>query len=86
MSQIGLNDNFFEAGGTSLSAVHVIAAIKKELKQDLSIVHLFEYPTVTLLAAKLRAASETAPGDTASVGAAVRGQQRRGRAARRKTS
>ena len=31
--QIGMNDNFFEAGGTSLRAVQVIAMIKKELKQ-----------------------------------------------------
>ena len=48
-----MNDNFFEAGGTSLRAVQVIAMIKKELKQTLSIVSLFECPTVTLLAAKL---------------------------------
>ena len=81
-----MNDNFFEAGGTSLNAVQVIATIKKELKYDLSIVHLFECPTVSLLAAKLGAASETAPGDTASAGAALRGQQRRYRAMRRKTS
>jgi FkbH-like protein/FkbM family methyltransferase len=30
--RIGMNDNFFEAGGTSLRAVQVIAMIKKELK------------------------------------------------------
>src|SRR5262249_21931053 len=40
--QIGMNDNFFEAGGTSLRAVQIIAMIKKELKQSLSIVSLFE--------------------------------------------
>lgn len=86
VSRIGVNDNFFEAGGTSLNAVQVIAAIKKELKYDLSIVHLFECPTVSRLAAKFKAASETAPGNTASVGAALRGQQRRYRAMRRRTS
>ena len=56
-ARVGLNDNFFEAGGTSLRAVQVIAMIKKELNQTLSIVSLFECPTVTLLAAKLSAAS-----------------------------
>src|SRR5439155_25943344 len=58
--RIGMNDNFFEAGGTSLRAVQVIAMIKKELKQNLSIVSLFECPTVALLAAKLNATSGVA--------------------------
>ena len=73
--RIGVNDNFFEAGGTSLRAVQVIAMIKKELKQTLSIVSLFECPTVTLLAAKLSAMSGEARGGTAV--AALRGQRRR---------
>ena len=85
-SAIGLNDNFFEAGGTSLSAVHVIAAIKKELKYDLSVVHLFECPTVALLAAYLQATSKTVTGDTGSSGAALRGRQRRYSAVRRPSS
>jgi acyl carrier protein len=83
---VGLNDNFFEAGGTSLRAVQVIAAIKKELKRDLSIVDLFECPTVALLAAKFKATSEIAPIDSASADAVLRGQQRRHKAARRRTS
>ena len=83
---IGANDNFFDAGGTSLSAVQVIAAIKKELKHDLSIVNLFEYPTVTLLANHLTSPSKTKAEDSGSQGAALRGQQRRYSAVRRKTS
>jgi len=75
--RIGMNDNFFEVGGTSLRAVQMIATIKKELKQDLSIVTLFECPTVALLAAKLGAASGDADGGTAPAGAALRGQRRR---------
>ena len=43
--RVGLQDNFFEVGGTSLKAVQVIAAIKKELNRSLSIVTLFECPT-----------------------------------------
>src|SRR5206468_7560811 len=75
--RIGLHDNFFEAGGTSLRAVQVIAMIKKELKKTLSIVSLFECPTVALLAAKLSAMSgETYAGSTTAV-AALRGQRRR---------
>lgn len=83
---VGLNDNFFEVGGTSLRSVQVIAMIKKELKRDLSIVALFECPTVTLLAAKLRAISNPATGGTAIPAAALRGQQRRHKTMVRKSS
>jgi hypothetical protein len=80
--RIGMNDNFFEAGGTSLRAVQVIAMIKKELKQTLSIVSLFECPTVTLLAAKLSATSGEGHVATPTAGAALRGQRRRYKAMR----
>ena len=54
----------------------LLALIKKELKRNLSIVTLFECPTVTLLAAKLSAASE--PDERASTSdAALRGRRRR---------
>jgi acyl carrier protein len=84
--RIGMNDNFFEAGGTSLRAVQVIAMIKKELKQTLSIVSLFECPTVTLLAAKLSAMSGKAHGETTIAAAALRGRQRRYNTLRRTAS
>src|SRR4030095_10949377 len=83
---IGMNENFFEAGGTSLRAVQVIAMIKKELGHTLSIVSLFECPTVALLAAKLNAASGEAPGEPTTVAAAHRGQQRRYNTQRRRAS
>ncbi|MBE0572730.1 MAG: FkbM family methyltransferase [Ignavibacteriaceae bacterium] len=53
VSKIGLDDNFFEAGGTSLKAVQLIATIKKELKKNISVVTLFECPTVKLLSKKI---------------------------------
>ncbi|MBI4206778.1 MAG: FkbM family methyltransferase [Betaproteobacteria bacterium] len=84
--RIGLNDNFFEAGGTSLRAVQLIATIKKELKQTLSIVSLFECPTVRLLAAKLGAASADAHAGTETAVAALRGQRRRNNAMRQHAS
>jgi len=78
--RIGVDDNFFDAGGNSLKAVLVVAAIKRELNKALSVVSLFECPTVRLLAARLGApASEPPPGDPA---AALRGQRRRARLAR----
>jgi hypothetical protein len=76
-TQIGINENFLEVGGTSLKAVMVVAAIKRDLKRDLSIISLFECPTIRLLAANLAAASggpEHAPG---AGDAEARGRQRR---------
>jgi len=75
--RIGVGDNFFEAGGTSLRAVQVIAAIKKELQQTLSIVSLFECPTVALLAARLSAPPGEVPAVKTAAAATLRGQQRR---------
>ncbi len=83
--RLGINDNFFEAGGTSLRAVQVIAMIKKELNQNLSIVSLFECPTVTLLAAKLGAAPGVVQ-EATTAAAAQRGQQRRYNTVRRRAS
>lgn len=85
-AHIGLHDNFFEAGGTSLRTVQVIAMIKKELKRDLSIVSLFECPTVALLAAKLRATPGADHDSATIVTATLRGQQRRRNTILRKTS
>src|SRR5206468_2867274 len=82
--RIGLHDNFFEAGGTSLRAVQVIAMIKKELKKTLSIVSLFECPTVALLAARLGATADETRVETGTAGAARRGRQRRCKTVRQK--
>jgi FkbH-like protein/FkbM family methyltransferase len=49
----GMNDKFFDIGGTSLKAVQVVAVIRRELNLHLSIVNIFECPTVTLLCEKL---------------------------------
>jgi len=81
-----MNDNFFEAGGTSLRAVQVIAMIKKELKQNVSIVSLFECPTIKLLSAKLNAAPCCPQGQLNGGAAGMRGQQRRYKAIRRRTA
>jgi len=60
--------------------------IKKELKQSLSIVSLFECPTVTLLAAKLSGTLGDTHGGTTTAAAALRGQQRRYNTMRQRAS
>ncbi len=85
-ARIGVNENFFEVGGTSLRAVQVVAMIKKELNRTLSIVNLFEYPTLALLAARLSAVPAPGEAATASPSAALRGLQRRNKTMLQHTS
>ena len=84
--QIGINENFFEAGGTSLKAVQVIALVQKELKRTLSITSLFESPTIKLLSAKMKRDSDGAGNRIDATKAQMRGQQRRHIKVKRKTS
>lgn len=75
--RIGLDENFFDVGGNSLRAVQLISLIKKELKTSLSIVTLFECPTIKLLSARLAAVAGKAPESRNNGFAELRGQQRR---------
>jgi acyl carrier protein len=84
--RIGPHDNFFEVGGTSLRAVQIIAAVKKELKRTLSIVSLFECPTVALLAAAMGGSSHELQPQAKTAGAAQRGRNRRYKTTRRQTA
>lgn len=58
IKNISINDNFFDCGGTSLKAVQLIAEIKKEMNRVISIIDLFEYPTINSLAEKLGSSLE----------------------------
>jgi amino acid adenylation domain-containing protein len=50
---VGLNDNFFDLGGTSLQLIQVHATIASVMHSDLTLVDLFEYPRISALAARL---------------------------------
>jgi acyl carrier protein len=73
-SSVAANENFFDAGGTSLKAVQLVALIRKELGQRLSVVSVFECPTLALLSARLNGKTET---PAAVPAAMLRGQRRR---------
>ena len=45
-NQIGLNDNFFEAGGGSLLALKLISLIKERFGVTVKIRDIYEYPTI----------------------------------------
>ncbi|HEX5601554.1 MAG TPA: AMP-binding protein, partial [Pyrinomonadaceae bacterium] len=53
VERIGLHDNFFELGGHSLLLVQMHARLNETLRQDVSIIELFKYPTIATLAAFL---------------------------------
>jgi len=53
-SPIGLNENYFELGGTSILAVRLFAQITREFQRKLPLSVLFEAPTIAQLAKVLQ--------------------------------
>ncbi|URD53862.1 type I polyketide synthase [Chroococcidiopsis sp. CCNUC1] len=53
VEQVGVRDNFFELGGDSLSIVQVRSKLQNVFPGSLSTAELFDYPTVSALAAHL---------------------------------
>lgn len=85
-SNIGINENFFDVGGTSLKAVVVVAMIRKELKLNVSIITLFECPTIKALAVKLGVPMSAGDNAAATGDADSRGRQRRNKLIKRKVA
>ncbi|MBC3840301.1 acyl carrier protein [Streptacidiphilus sp. 4-A2] len=54
MESISSDDDFFDLGGNSLTAVELMSQIRKHYALNLSIAALFDYPTLRTLAAELR--------------------------------
>jgi thioesterase domain-containing protein/acyl carrier protein len=54
LPSVGRHDGFFELGGHSLLAVQLAQRIRDALKADISLVALFQFPTVAALAQWLR--------------------------------
>ncbi|MEH2072599.1 MAG: amino acid adenylation domain-containing protein [Nostoc sp.] len=50
VEKVGVNDNFFEIGGHSLLMVQVNSKLQEVLQRDLSVVEMFQNPTVNSLA------------------------------------
>ncbi len=63
VDQVGVDENFFEIGGTSVQAVKMYRKLKAHLKQEFPVTTLFQYPTIKTLAAHL-GASDTPNGAT----------------------
>lgn len=51
--RIGVDQNFFDLGASSLMVAEVHARLQQHLQQEISLVDLFQFPTVRLLSAHL---------------------------------
>ena len=58
-SEVGVGDNFFDLGGTSLAVEAVLRRVNRLLGRDLRVLDMFRHPTVRALAAHLDAAGST---------------------------
>jgi acyl carrier protein len=47
---IGVDEDFFELGGNSLTAVGLMSTVRQEFAVELSIAALFDFPTIASLA------------------------------------
>jgi amino acid adenylation domain-containing protein len=79
-NEVGVEDNFFDLGGTSLGLMEVHASITRSLASDLTVVEMFQYPRISALAARLAQSSVTA---AAGLGATERARLRAAALSRR---
>lgn len=59
LQQVGINDNFFELGGHSLMVVEVHNKIQQQFDTNLTIAHMFQYPTIGSLSQYLQNGQKT---------------------------
>ncbi|MEO0015400.1 MAG: hypothetical protein RLZZ535_3789, partial [Cyanobacteriota bacterium] len=50
LEKVGIDDNFFDLGGHSLLLLEVNQKLRKSLQRDLSVVEMFQHPTIASLA------------------------------------
>ncbi|HEX2188906.1 MAG TPA: non-ribosomal peptide synthetase, partial [Longimicrobiaceae bacterium] len=77
VERVGIHDNFFDLGGNSLLVVQAYERLTETVGEKLTLVELFQYPTVTLLAGRLSAGAETAPQAAALTQAEARALKQR---------
>lgn len=81
LDRIGIHDNFFDIGGHSMLLVHAHTRLQKEFEKEISIIDMFQYPTVASLAEYVKRERAARP---SFAGSEKRGQVRRASLRRRK--
>lgn len=61
LEKVGIHDNFFDLGGHSILMVQVHSKLRQILNRELSMVEMFQYPTISALAKHLSHAPESQP-------------------------
>jgi len=61
VDKVGIHDNFFDLGGSSLHIVRLSGRLKEVLGKDIPIVTLFEYPTIHTFSQHLAQSGPGAP-------------------------
>jgi hypothetical protein len=54
VERIGIHDNFFDLGGQSILLLKVQRKIREAFQHETSLIELFKYPTISLLAERLK--------------------------------
>ncbi len=49
LDEIGIDDNFFDLGGTSLAAIRMASLYQQRFEREIPLVKVFQYPTVSQL-------------------------------------
>jgi amino acid adenylation domain-containing protein len=80
IDHVGIRDNFFDIGGTSVLSVKIISKIREILNTDIPIVRIYHYPTIELMANFISRGQQTG----AYADAIDRAQKQRNAFARRK--
>lgn len=75
VKQVSIHDDFFELGGSSLTAINVVSSLQKDF--DISINHLFEYPRVSDLAQHMTYKKEKTIPDALATYLIARGERHR---------
>lgn len=74
VDRVGIDDNFFDLGGHSLLMTRVHARLRSVMSASLSLVELFQYPTVRTLAARLAPPETAATSRRARTGGSAKGR------------
>jgi amino acid adenylation domain-containing protein len=53
VERVGVEENFFDLGGHSLLMVRVLGELQEKMRVSLSVMEMFQYPTISALAAAL---------------------------------